>query len=206
VLSEGELVEVWEVCGDDDYGRIVRLLILTGQRKTEIGDLVWPEIDFDKRQIELPPERTKNRRAHLVPLADEALEILADVAALCGRDLVFGRGAGGFSGWSKAKAELDARIKTAREERGEEKPMPAWVLHDLRRSVVTHLHECKFALPHVVESLVNHVSGHLAGVAGCYNKAQHLDERRQALELWGKHLVALVVGRNSKVVPIRGAR
>jgi integrase len=180
-------------------------LILTGQRKTEIGDLAWPEIDFDKRQIELPPERTKNRRAHIVPLADEALNILARVAAIYGRDLVFGRRARGFSGWSKSKAELDARIKTAREERGEKKPMPAWVLHDVRRSFVTHLHERGFALPHVVESIVNHVSGHLAGVAGTYNKALYLGERRQALELWGEHILALVEGRDSNVVPMRRA-
>ncbi len=110
VLGEAELAEVWRACRDDDYGRIVRLLILTGQRKTEIGDLAWAEIvDFDKRQLALPPERTKNKRAHLVPLADGALAILAAILAIAGRDLVFGRGAGGFSGWSKAKAELDAR-------------------------------------------------------------------------------------------------
>lgn len=121
VLSEAELVEVWQACLDDDYGRIVRLLVLLAQRKTEIGDLIWTEIDFDKREIELPAERCKNGRtmlkhgirSHIVPLGDEALAILRGIKHDEGRDLVFGKGAGGFSGWSKAKHELDARIAAA---------------------------------------------------------------------------------------------
>src|SRR5690606_2590580 len=68
VLSEAELREVWQACVDDDYGGIVKLLILTGQRKTEIGDLVWTEINKAQRQIELPGARTKNKRFHIVPL------------------------------------------------------------------------------------------------------------------------------------------
>jgi integrase len=203
VLSEAELVEVWKSCGDHEHSRIVRLLILTGQRKSEIGDVTWPEIDFHRRQIELPPERTKNKRAHIVPLSEAALAILKGVLAIEGRERVFGRGVGGFSHWSGAKADLDARIAEARLRRGEEKPMLGWVLHDLRRSFVTHVNERKFAPPHVIEAIVNHVSGHLAGVAGIYNKAQYLAERRQALDLWGAHIATLVEGRAGKVVPLR---
>ena len=114
VLTEAELVEVWNACLDDDHGRIVRLLILTGQRRAEMGDLGWSEIKLEKRQVELPERRTKNGRAHVVPLSDEALAILEGIAATDGRDLVFGLGAGGFSGWSKAKKELDERIAKAR--------------------------------------------------------------------------------------------
>ena len=203
VLSEAELVEIWQASGEGEYGRIVRLLVLTGQRRLEIGDLAWPEIDPDKRQIELPAERTKNHRPHIVPLSDQALALLPSRRK--GRDLVFGRGDRGFSGWSKAKRELDARIAAARTVAGIDKPMPAWRLHDLRRSFVTHLNELGFAQPHVVEAIVNHVSGHLAGVAGVYNKAQYLAERRQALDLWSAHVAALVEGRRSKVVPLRRA-
>jgi integrase len=72
VLTEAELVEVWKSCLDDDYGRIVRLLILTGQRRTELGDLEWPEIDLAERQIDLPGTRTKNGRPHIVPLSDDS--------------------------------------------------------------------------------------------------------------------------------------
>ena len=203
-LSEPELVEVWRACGDDDYGRILKLLILTGQRRLEFGDLAWAEVDRAKRQIELPADRTKNGRGHIIPLTDEALALLPPVRA--GRDLVFGRGAGGFSGWSKAKGELDARIAAARNESGIDKPMPPWRLHDLRRSCVTALNENGFAQPHVVEAIVNHVSGHLAGVAGIYNRSTHMPERRQALERWAAHIVALVEGRASNVVPLRKAQ
>jgi len=192
VLSEAELVEVWRACGDDDYGRIVRLLMLTGQRREEIGGLVWAEIDRDKRRLDLPGSRTKNGRAHVVPLGDQAMAILEAVERREDREHVFGRGAGGFSGWSKAKAELDARIAAARKAAGLKKAMPAWRLHDLRRSFVTHVNERKIAPPHVVEAIVNHVSGHLAGVAGTYNKAVYLDERREALQAWGKHVAEIV--------------
>jgi integrase len=201
VLSELELADVWNACLDDDYGRIVRLLILTGQRKTEIGDLDWREVDAGTRQIELPPERTKNARAHIVPLSDEALVILRGVPRRKGRDLVFGCGAGGFSGWSKAKAELDAGIAAARKDAGL-RPMLSWVLHDLRRTFVTGISERGFAQPHVVEAIVNHVSGAKAGVAGVYNKAVYLNERRRALDVWGQHIAALAAGRESNVVPL----
>jgi integrase len=204
VLSEAELAAVWNACaGGDDFGRIVRLLILTGQRRGEIGDLAWPEVDLDKRQIELPEMRTKNGRAHIVPLSNDALDVLRAVPRRLDRDLIFGVGAGGFSGWSKAKTELNDRIAAARAEAGEKKPMPAWTLHDIRRSVVTHLHERGFAPPHVVEAIVNHVSGHQGGVAGVYNKAQYLPERRQALVFWGAHVAAIGDGRASNVVPMR---
>lgn len=213
VLSEAELVEVWSTCLDDDYGRIVRLLILTGQRKTEIADLMWTEIDTAKRQIDLPETRTKNAKPHIIPLSDQALAILKAIAHHEDRRLVFGRGNGGFSGWSKSKAEIDARISAARKKAGIKQPMKSWVLHDLRRSFVTHSVESRertgkdgevetfsFTLPHVVEAIVNHISGHKAGVAGTYNHAQYLAERRQALDLWGQHVAALVKGRKSNII------
>ena len=206
VLSEGELVKVWNACLDDDHGRIVRLLILTGQRRAEIGDLAWSEIDLDKRQIDLPEHRTKNGRPHILPLSDEASAILSSVVRREGRDLVFGIGAGGFSGWSKAKSELDARTAKATAQAAHKpqgKPMPAWTLHDLRRSFVTHISERGFAPPHVVEAIVNHVSGHKGGVAGVYNRAAYAPEKRQALEMWGAHMAALIEGRKSKVVAMR---
>jgi integrase len=206
VLTESEIVEVWRASGDDDYGSIVKLLILTGQRRQEIGDLGWPEIDLEKHQIDLPGERTKNHRPHVVPISGPALAVLARIPRRAGRDLLFGLRTGGFSGWSKAKAELEARINGARKLSGIDKPMPSWHLHDLRRTFVTCINELGFAQPHVVEAAINHVSGHLAGVAGVYNKAAYLAERRQALETWGAHVAALVEGLAAKVVPMRRAR
>lgn len=188
VLTELELVEVWNSTLDDDYGRIVRLLILTGQRRNEIGDLSQAEVNFSLRQIDLPSERTKNSLPHIVPLAPEAVALLKGVKRRGDRELLFGRSVGGFSGWSKAKAELDARIAVARKAAGVKQPMPPWVLHDLRRTFVTQMNERGIAPPHIIEAIVNHVSGHLAGVAGLYNKAQYLPERRNALEAWAKHI------------------
>jgi integrase len=203
-LSETELVEVWKACLDDDHGRIVRLLLLTGQRRAEIGDLGWSEVALDKRQIELPEHRTKNGRAHIVPLSDEALALLPVQSDIDTRDLVFGIGAGGFSGFSKGKAELDERIAAARKKAGVRKPMPGWVLHDLRRSFVTHVSERGFAQPHVVETIVNHISGAKAGVAGIYNRASYLVEKRQSLDLWSAHIAALV--KAPPLIPTQQAR
>jgi integrase len=206
VLSEAELVEVWKACLDDDNGHIVKLLILTGQRRAEIGDLAWPEVDLEKRQIDLPEHRTKNGRPHIVPLSTAALGIINSLPRSLGRHLIFGRGAGGFGGWSKSKAELDARIAKARARavhKPKGKPMPGWTLHDLRRSFVTHISEHGFAQPHVVEAIVNHISGAKAGVAGVYNRASYLAENRQAFELWGAHITALVAGTESNVVALR---
>jgi integrase len=179
VLSLTELVSVWRASHDDDYGRIIRLLILTMQRKTEIGDLGWSEIDFDRRQIELPGTRTKNKRTHIVPLADPAIAILQSIQRRAGRDFVFGGGEGGFSGWSKAKAALDSRLP------GEIAP---WRIHDIRRSVITHLNELSIAQPHIVEAIANHISGHKAGVAGIYNRSVYADEKRKALHAWAETL------------------
>ena len=120
VLIEAELRAVWHACGDDDYGRIVKLLILTGQRKTEIGDLTWNEINETDRQIELPGSRTKNKRPHVVPLSKLAWAALPQKRE--GREHLFGRRGTGFSGWSKAKRELDSRIAAARKVAGVKTP------------------------------------------------------------------------------------
>jgi integrase len=189
VLSEAELVTVWKACGDSDHDKIVRLLILTGQRKTEMGSLSWPEINLDQQRVELPPERTKNKREHIVPLSAEALAVLASIGRRKGRAFVFGQSGGGFSRWSAGKRDLDKRAKLK----------TPWTVHDLRRSVITHLHERGIAPPHIVEAIVNHVSGHQAGVAGLYNRATYLQERIKALDAWAKHMRSLIdrsEGRN----------
>ena len=195
VLSDGELREIWNACQDDDYGRIVKLLLLTGQRRDEIAALEWSEIDLDAALITLPKERTKNKRAHDVPLSDLALSILPSPRH--GRELVFGEGEGPFTGFSAAKRRLDERINAARA-----KPMPEWRLHDLRRTAATRLADLGVQ-PHIIEALLNHVSGHKAGVAGIYNRAAYAPEKRAALTLWAEHIPALVDGVDRKVVPLR---
>jgi integrase len=185
VLSERELAAIWRTLPDSDYGAIVRLLILTGQRREEIGALRWPEIDLEGCLITLPAARTKNGRPHEVPLSKLAVAVLKSRPARAGRDLVFGDGPkrnqqeSGFQGWSKCKAALDKRAS-----------INSWRLHDLRRTVATGMGELG-VYPHVVEAVLNHVSGHKAGVAGVYNRSSYSAEKKAALELWGKHVQAL---------------
>jgi integrase len=185
VLSEEELVEVWRACEDDDFGTIVRLLILTGQRRTEIGSIEWSEVSFGKRQIELPAARTKNGQPHIVPLADAALELLRHVERKQGSHQAFA-----FNSYSHAKAALDARITAAR---GGE-ALDHWTVHDLRRSFVTHVADLNFAQPHIIEAIVNHISGAKAGVAGVYNRAIYSEEKRAALTRWAAYITGLVDG------------
>ena len=177
VLSEPELAAIWQACRNDDYGRILRLLILTAQRKSEIADLEWSEIDLERSQIILPPGRTKNEREHIIPLSAAAIAIIEQVPRRLNREYLFGEGTGGFSGWSKAKPAIDKRLPK----------MPPWVVHDIRRSVITHMNERGFAQPHIIEAIANHVSGHKANIAGVYNRSVYAAEKRTALEAWGAH-------------------
>src|SRR5262249_28255731 len=128
VLADNELREIWNACGDDDYGRIVRLLMLTVQRRDEVGGISRTEIDGNLWTI--PEERTKNKREHLLPLSDAASKIVTAAFRSTNRDFAFGRGPRrrngkerGFSGWSKSKAELDKRINDAPKEASEHKPL-----------------------------------------------------------------------------------
>lgn len=197
VLSNLELAAIWSACRDDEFGRIVRLLILTGQRRAEIGDLAWSEVDLASSAIAIPAARTKNKRAHEIPLSPMALDVLAGMHRR-ERPLIFGEGAGGFSGWSKAKSALDERLAAAGT------PLEPWRLHDLRRSVATGMIDIG-VLPHVVEAVLNHVSGHLAGVAGVYNRAKYTTEKRQALDRWAAHIEGLIAG-TSQVVSLYAER
>jgi integrase len=224
-LAAREIAALWRVTdGPGDYHAIVRLLLLTGQRREEVGAMRWRELDLDKALWTLPRERTKNKLPHDVPLSEPALTVLrglpnrqhvdAKTGAATPRSLVFGTGAGGFSGWSKAKAALDGRIARLRAEarlgrslgKGEmpepADALPSWRLHDLRRSAVTGMAELGIQ-PHVIEAVVNHISGHKAGVAGVYNRATYATEKRQALDRWAAHVTALAADEVSNIVPLR---
>jgi integrase len=198
VLTLPELVEVWHAAAlvNPAYGTLIRLLILTGQRRNEIGALRWSEIDLGESLINLPAERSKNHLPHLIPLPAPAGALLEAVPR-CG-DFVLGTTATGFCSYSGSKAALDARIAANRTAAGRE-PMPAWVVHDLRRSISTHMGEQCGIAPHIVEAVLNHVN-HKAGVAGVYNKATYEREKRQALDRWADHLMAAIEGRASNVV------
>jgi integrase len=183
-------------------GAIIRLLMLTGQRREEIGALRWSEMDFPGQALRLPAERTKNGRANDTPLADIGVRLLQAMPRRIGpKDFVFGTTANDFGRYSAAKAALDQRIAEARQAAGAA-PMAPWVLHDLRRSAATGMAELGVQ-PHVVEAVLNHVSGHKAGVAGVYNRAVYEREKKAALDLWAAHVLGLVEGRIPNVVPLR---
>jgi integrase len=200
VLSPAELRLIWGALPDDQFGTIIKLLALTGQRAGEIAGLRWSEVAGDA--INLPGARTKNHLDHRVPLSDTALALIAAQPKRTqddgeARDLIFGAGSGPFSGWSKAKIELDAAVK---KKLG--KALPHWTPHDLRRSFATHASKMGIA-PHIIEAALNHVSGHKSGVAGIYNRDTYEDEKKITLTRWADQLLAWVEGRESKVTHIR---
>jgi integrase len=186
VLKPAELAEIWRACGDDDHGRIVRLLMLLGARREEVAAMAWSEIDLERRIWTIPSSRAKNGREHEVPLPDQALALLP--ARRPGRDLVFGRGRKAFSGFSNCKARLDARVD-----------LPSWRLHDLRHSYVTHANEIGID-PHIIEAAINHASGFRGGIAGRYNAAQYREQKRAAMQRYADWLDQVISGETSTTV------
>jgi integrase len=199
ILTDSEIAAIWGALGEDVHSTVVKLLLLTGQRKSEIADLKWDEIDFVKGIISLPGERTKNGKPHEVPMSGAVSDLLESQPKIS--DWVFGRPDGRrlAYNWTEAKERIDARITVATG-----KALPHWVFHDLRRTCATRMADLG-VLPHVVESVLNHVSGHKAGVAGIYNRSSYLPEKAQALALWADHITAIVDGRSSNVLPLKRA-
>jgi integrase len=183
VLDDNELAAVWRAAGDDDFGKIVRLLILTGQRRSEVGGMAWSELERGTWTI--PGQRTKNGRAHTLPLSGLALSIIDAVPQRVGRDQLFGdRGLSGFTMWDWSKSRLDERLG--------DKVKP-WTLHDLRRSAATRI--CDLGvMPHVVEQILNHHSGHRSGIVGVYNRSAYEQPVKAALGMWADHIRAITEG------------
>ena len=179
-LSNAELRVVWRALGEGDFADATRLLILTGARREEISQLRWNEIDLENGIISLPPSRTKNRRPHIIPLSQPALAILR-ARKQNGREPIFGVRGRGFSTWHRSKAALGDGLKS-------------WRFHDLRRSCATGLATLQVQ-PHIIEAVLNHVS-FKAGVHGIYNHHGYENEKRQALDLWAKHITELVGKRD----------
>jgi integrase len=206
VLSDAELVAVWSACGDDDFGRIVRLLILLGSRRKEIGGMCWSEFDdLDIGIWTLPAERSKNGQPNTITLSAPALKIVRMVSDLRfqslmrqhdGRDQLFGArgGRNGYAAWGHSKKALDRRLGNA---------VGPWRLHDLRRTVATGMADIGIE-PHIIEAALNHRSGHRRGVAGVYNRSVYEQQVKAALARWAAHVLALVEGRGGdNVVELR---
>jgi integrase len=191
VLEDTEMAAIWKACRDNEFGKIVKLLMLTACRREEVGGLRWSEIDQDKATITLPKTRTKNKHEHMLPLTPMAVDLIGSIPQRVDRDHLFGdRSANGFTDWGQ-KGHLAARVELAEE----------WTLHDIRRSVATWMAEHGNVEPHIIEAILNHYSGHRKGVAGTYNRARYAVQMRAALRLWDDHLRSLIQGGRRKVLP-----
>jgi integrase len=194
-LSDDEIKSLWLAC-DGIGGRVgpcIKLMLLTGQRHGEVVGMRRSEISGDVWV--LPPERTKNKRQHDVPLSTQALAIIDAMPVITGeKDFVFTssktRRLGNFS---RAKLAIDARMK----------PDQPWVLHDLRRTVASGMARLGIKLP-VIEKILNHASGSFRGIVGVYQRHDFAAEKRLALQNWADHIDSIVSGKPvSKVVKLR---
>lgn len=184
LLSPDEIRAIWQATdGASDFSAIVRLLLLTGQRRLEIAGLTWQEVELTKGIARLPSGRTKNRTSHVVHLSSPARSIVERQPRRDGHDNLFGDGPRPFSGYSKAKAALDRRITALTGKEPQD-----WRLHDLRKYADTTMRELGVD-PWVVEAILNHLP---QGVSRHYNFAKLDDARREALERLGEHVAEIV--------------
>jgi integrase len=160
------------------FGSIVQALVLTGQRRDEVGRLTWDQLRLSEGLWVLPAEHAKNGKPHLVHLSAPVRQLIAATPRLGA--LVFSSdGTTAFQGYSKAKARLD-RLSGVSD----------WTLHDLRRTVVSGMARLGVA-PHVADKILNHQSGTISGTAAVYQRHEFLDERKKALESWGAFVSTL---------------
>jgi len=195
-LTDSEIGIIWNTCRDDHFGNIVRLLLLTGARRDEVGHMHLSELDLAAKKWHVPEDRAKNWNAYDVPLSDTAIDILTK-AIKTREAFVFGHGTTrGFSGWSKAKKALDKRIAEAGH------TIEHWQIHDLRRSCSSGLQRLKID-PHIIEVCINHLPSKLQRT---YQTHGYEDERRTALARWAAHIDAVVNGKTiNNVVNFAGA-
>lgn len=204
ILSDDELALVWKAADADDtpFGPLVKLLVLTGQRLTEVGEMRWDELDLEKKLWTLSGERVKNGERHDVPLSQAAVDILTALPRIKttgGYVFTSGRDAA-VSGYSRAKSRLDAAIAKANP--AGEKVVEHWTFHDLRRTMASGMARLGIALP-VIEKVLNHTSGTFRGIVGVYQRHSYADEKRAALDRWAVHVGAVVDGRKvDNVVPM----
>jgi integrase len=215
VLTDDEIGEIWRAAGNvtAPYGAIIRLLILTGQRRGEVAGTTWGELSEDLATWTVPSERSKNHISHLVPLSTPVRDLLRgllpDDANEAKRAVAERRASGAlalpglldtpFAGWSKAKAALDkavmdARAKAAAKSGTSPAPLVRWTVHDLRRTFATGLQRLGVRLE-VTEATLNHISGTRDGIAGVYQLHDWAPDKRAALDAWAAHVMAIVERR-----------
>jgi integrase len=185
VLSDDEIKALWLACDDisGSAGACIKLLLLTGQRRSEIANLKWNEIDGNL--LVLPAERMKGHQAHEVPLSTQAVSILASLPRTGG--YIFG--ASPVNHFDRIKRELDARMQLS---------VP-WVVHDIRRTVASGMARIGVLVP-VIEKVLGHRGGTFRGIVGTYQRHSFLPEMTAALERWANHVEGVVSGKSADVV------
>ncbi|WP_325634867.1 site-specific integrase [Bradyrhizobium sp.] len=208
VLTDDELRLVWNAADSDGYpfGPIVKLMALLGQRENEIARMRRNELDLDGKLWTLQASRTKNNEPHTVPLPDAAVAILKDKnlpKIESKEDFIFaGHQGKPPTAFSHAKRRMDEAIAAA----NNNKPIPDWVFHDLRRTLITGMARLRIALP-VIEKVINHKSGTFRGIVGVYQHHDFAGEKAAALDAWSKHVLSIISGdHRSNVIDLMGAR
>jgi integrase len=189
-LNDAEIRDVWNAAEAMGYpfGKMVQVLMLTGQRLNDIASAKWGEIDLDNAMLTVPPERYKTKIGQEVPLSDKAIEIIRSLPNY-GADSYLFTTTGGrrpISGMSKYKLALS--IAQQREEAGAA-PMPNWQLHDLRRTVRTRLISDLNVEAFIAERVIGHA---LAGLHDTYDRGSHRPQKREALDRWAERLLSIV--------------
>jgi integrase len=197
VLDDSELRDVWRAAAKmgGPFGTLVRLLILSGQRRDEVARMRWDEIDLDRRMWTLARERVKNDQPHDEPLSDSAVTILSALPRIGDEYVLTTNGEAPSSNYGKNKRRLDALLPD----------VPPWRLHDIRRSVASGMARLGVNLP-VIEKVLNHSGGSFAGIVGVYQKHTFADEKRAALQRWADHVERLVTNKRAKVVALHEGR
>lgn len=181
-LSDDEIARLLRACRNDVYPfrQFVPILLATAQRRGELAEMRWSHVDLDAKQWVIPAERSKNGKPHVVPLSPYALEFLSEVPRFLDCDYVFTTTRNSpVSGFSKMLRRLSEGSQTS-----------DWRLHDLRRTAASGMARMNVA-PHVVEKVLNHISGTISGVAAVYNRYGYDREKREALDAWGEYLARL---------------
>ena len=208
VLSDNEIRWFWQACEAEGFpwGPFGKVLLLTGQRLNEVAQITDGEIRGDLWH--LAAERTKNGRAHVVPLSGPALDLLAGVERIDGTaGLIFTTtGKTPVSGFFKARAYLaEAMTAIASKQQGGPVEIPRWTFHDLRRTAASSMARLGIAV-RVTEAVLNHVSGTGSGIVAVYQRHDYADEKRAALEAWGNYVTRLIEGKADNVVLMQEAR
>ncbi|RVO67055.1 tyrosine-type recombinase/integrase [Sinorhizobium meliloti] len=209
VLTDEEVRLVWLACEKVGwpFGPLVKLLLLTAQRRNEVAHAARNEFDLggNNQLWTIPPERSKNGKEHIVPLSPLSLELLSGIPKVGDVYLLSTTGDTPVSGFSKAKAAIDAEmLKIAKKEAVDKGlgldavKLGPWTLHDLRRTAASGM--ARLGVPvHVVEAVLNHQSGSIKGVAKIYNRYEYLDEKRHALTGWAA-CVSRIIAHDQSLV------